>query len=53
MGSSVEELYEAFEGFGMEAFLITRFSRLRHVHKNFFQQATSDFDAVLRPRSAP
>jgi len=53
MGSSVEDLYEAFEGFGMEAFLITRFSRLRHVHKNFFQQATSDFDAVLRPRSAP
>lgn len=54
MGSSVEELYEAFEGFGMEAFLITRFSRLRRVHKNFFQQqGTSEFDAVLRPRSAP
>jgi FkbM family methyltransferase len=48
MGSNVEELYDSFSEFGMDAFLLTRFSRLKPIDRDFCERATTDFDAVLK-----
>lgn len=49
MGSSTEELYDMFHGFGLKSFLVTRFARLKSIDKEFCKRATSDeFDVVWK-----
>jgi FkbM family methyltransferase len=51
MGSSAVELYEIFESYRMEAFVLTRFARLKPIGKDFCRTSTEDFDAVLKRKT--